>query len=99
MNRNEPSSGRGVKQTSNHRLINIVVRHGPLISLLAVVWVSCFSGLSNYALVDLVDEGAYATIARQMLTSGDWITLRIGPALYFGKPPLLCWTIAFFQAA
>jgi 4-amino-4-deoxy-L-arabinose transferase-like glycosyltransferase len=96
MNRNESSSGRGVNQTSNQRLINAVVRHGPLVSLLAVVWVSCFSGLSNYALVDLVDEGAYATIARQMLTSGDWITLRIGPALYFGKPPLLCWTIAFF---
>jgi len=96
MNRNEFSSGHHVNQTSNHRLISAVVRHGPLVSLLAVLWVSCFSGLSNYALVDLVDEGAYATIARQMLTSGDWITLRIGPALYFGKPPLLCWTIAFF---
>ncbi len=83
------------KQQS-YGLTSVIVRHGPLISLLAVLWVSCFSGLSNYALVDLVDEGAYATIARQMLTSGDWITLRIGPALYFGKPPLLCWAIAVF---
>ncbi len=96
MNRNLSSSGRDVKQNSHQRLISAVVRHGRLLSLIAVLWVSCFSGLSNYALVDLVDEGAYATIARQMLMSGDWITLRIGPAAYFGKPPLLCWTIAVF---
>src|SRR5262252_2181473 len=96
MNQNDSPSGRDLKQTSNHRLVRAVVNYGPLISLLAVLWVSCFSGLSNYALVDLVDEGAYATIARQMLMSGDFVTLRIGPALYFGKPPLLCWTIALF---
>ena len=96
MNRTDPPSGLDLKQTSNHRFIRTSVRYGPLISLLAVLWVSCFSGLSNYALIDLVDEGAYATIARQMLMSGDWITLRIGPAVYFGKPPLLCWTIACF---
>lgn len=95
MNKTDPPSGFDSNQSS-YGLTSVIVRYGPLMSLLAVLWVSCFSGLSNYALVDLVDEGAYATIARQMLTSGDWITLRIGPALYFGKPPLLCWVIAVF---
>lgn len=68
----------------------------PLISLLAVLWLSCFSGLSKSALVDLVDEGFYSSISRQMLETGDWITPRVGAEVFLGKPPLLYWAQAFF---
>ena len=66
----------------------------PLISLLAVLWLSCFSGLSKSALLDLVDEGFYSSISRQMLETGDWITPRVGAEVFLGKPPLLYWAQA-----
>jgi 4-amino-4-deoxy-L-arabinose transferase-like glycosyltransferase len=68
----------------------------PLISLLAVLWLSCFSGLSKSALLDLVDEGFYSSISRQMLESGDWITPRSGAQVYLEKPPLFYWAQALF---
>ena len=78
------------------KLHHATVRYGPLISLLAVLWVSCFSGLTSFALIDLVDEGFYSTISRQMVTSGDWITPRVGTMVYLGKPPLFYWSQAVF---
>ena len=74
----------------------IILNHLPLISLFAVLWVSCFSGLSRFALVDLVDEGLYSTISRRMLETGDWITPCAGAQVYLGKPPLFYWTQALF---
>ena len=68
----------------------------PLISLLAVLWLSCFSGLSKSALLDLVDEGFYSSISRQMLETGDWITPRVGVEVFLGKPPLFYWAQALF---
>ena len=68
----------------------------PLISLLAVLWLSCFSGLSKSALLDLVDEGFYSSISRQMLETGDWITPRVGVEVFLGKPPLFYWAQAVF---
>jgi hypothetical protein len=68
----------------------------PLISLLAVLWLSCFSGLSKSALLDLVDEGFYSSISRQMLETGDWITPRVGAEVFLGKPPLFYWAQALF---
>ena len=79
-----------------HGVYNATSRHGPLISLLAVLWVSCFSGLTSFALIDLVDEGFYSTISREMVTSGDWITPRVGAMVYLGKPPLFYWSQAIF---
>jgi hypothetical protein len=34
------------------KLHHATVRYGPLISLLAVLWASCFSGLTSFALID-----------------------------------------------
>jgi 4-amino-4-deoxy-L-arabinose transferase-like glycosyltransferase len=37
------------------------------------------------------DEGRYAEMAREMWTSGDWITTRLNGIKYFEKPPLQTW--------
>ncbi|MBV8667411.1 MAG: glycosyltransferase family 39 protein [Burkholderiaceae bacterium] len=40
------------------------------------------------------DEGRYAEMAREMLSSGDWITTRLNAIKYFEKPPLQVWFTA-----
>jgi len=45
------------------------------------------------------DEGRYAEIAREMLASGDWVTIRYNGVKYFEKPPFQMWLTALsFQA-
>lgn len=61
----------------------------------AVAWLACFYGLNSVELIDLADEGRYATVARQMLESGDWVTPRIGSNTFLEKPPLHYWFQAF----
>ena len=39
-------------------------------------------------------EGQHAEIAREILASGDWLTLRLNGVRYFDKPPLLYWLAA-----
>lgn len=46
-----------------------------------------------FGLTDL-DEGFYASVAREMLTSGDWLTPTLGGGPWFEKPPLLYWCMA-----
>jgi 4-amino-4-deoxy-L-arabinose transferase-like glycosyltransferase len=55
--------------------------------LLAAIW---FYSLSLRPLV-APDEGRYASIALEMLRSGDWITPRLNGFLYFEKPVLQYW--------
>ena len=45
------------------------------------------------------DEGRYAEMAREMLATGDWITLRLNGIKYFEKPPLQNWMNALTFAA
>ncbi|HJV82165.1 glycosyltransferase family 39 protein [Noviherbaspirillum sp.] len=45
------------------------------------------------------DEGRYAEMAREMVSTGDWITPRLNGIKYFEKPPLQTWMTALgFQA-
>jgi hypothetical protein len=39
-------------------------------------------------------DAVQAQIARNMLTSGDWVTARIDGLIYVEKPPLIYWTVA-----
>jgi 4-amino-4-deoxy-L-arabinose transferase-like glycosyltransferase len=45
------------------------------------------------------DEGRYAEIAREMLVSGDWVTIRYDGLKYFEKPPFHLWMTALSYAA
>lgn len=40
------------------------------------------------------DEAIYAQISKEIVTSGDWITLHWGYEPWFHKPPLFMWTTA-----
>jgi 4-amino-4-deoxy-L-arabinose transferase-like glycosyltransferase len=61
-----------------------------------IVW---FYGLGARILVP-TDEGRYAEMAREMVTTNDWITPRLNGIKYFEKPPLQNWmnalTFKFF---
>lgn len=54
------------------------------------LWLGCFFGLGSAGVFDL-DEGLYATVARQMVESGNWIVPRVGSETFFDKPPLFYW--------
>ena len=57
-----------------------------------VLWVGCFSALNKSELNDSVDEGMYATAARWMVDTGNWLTLRgLGSEIAFDKGPLTYW--------
>ena len=57
----------------------------------AAVYLGCI--ISPPSLKDDVDA-VQAQIARNMLTSGDWVTARLDGVVYLEKPPLMYWTIA-----
>ncbi|MCO4891437.1 glycosyltransferase family 39 protein [Cupriavidus sp. WGtm5] len=40
------------------------------------------------------DEGRYAEIAREMVATGDWVTIRYHELKYFEKPPFHMWVTA-----
>ncbi len=57
---------------------------------LAMLW---FAPLGQRELVR-PDEGRYASIAREMATSGDYVTPTLNNLKYFEKPPLQYWATA-----
>ncbi len=58
--------------------------------LLALAW---FLPLNSPQLFD-PDEGRYAEIPREMVTTGDWVTPRLNDIKYFEKPALQYWATA-----
>jgi len=62
-----------------------------VIAVAAVIFLGCT--VSPPALMDDVDS-VNATIARNMLTSGDWVTGHLNGVLYVDKAPLNYWLMA-----
>src|ERR1700679_4309841 len=57
----------------------------------AAVYIGCM--ISPPSLMDDVDA-VQAQIARNMLTSGDWVTARLDGVPYMEKAPLIYWAMA-----
>jgi len=66
---------------------------GAFLLLAAVFSILWFAQLDFRHLVPS-DEGRYAEMAREMLTTQDWVTLRYNGYKYFEKPPLQTWMTA-----
>ena len=60
------------------------------LSLFGLCALTVLFRLGDYGLID-ADEGRYASIPREMLARGDWITPTLNGAKFFDKPPLLYW--------
>ncbi len=72
--------------------------HPGKILLLLMIYSLIWFGTLNYRHLIPSDEGRYAEMAREMLVTGDWVTLRYNGYKYFEKPPLQVWaTAAIFQ--
>ncbi len=65
---------------------------GAFALLMLVTGMLLFPNLS-YPLIE-PDEGRYAEIPREMLTSGDWITPKLHNEPYLDKPPMFYWLCA-----
>lgn len=61
--------------------------------LLATLGVAYLSGLGDVGLLG-PDETRYASIGREMASSGDWISPRLWGAPWYEKPPLIYWMTA-----
>jgi 4-amino-4-deoxy-L-arabinose transferase-like glycosyltransferase len=59
------------------------------------IYLGCI--ISPPSLMDDVDA-VQAQIARNMLTSGDWVTARLDGVVYLEKAPLVYWAIAIAYA-
>ena len=62
-----------------------------IILFAAAIYIGCI--ISPPSLMDDVDA-VQAQIARNMLTSGDWVTARLDGVLYLEKAPLIYWLMA-----
>ena len=67
--------------------------HLYLVVLVVAAIVYLGTVISPPSLMDDVDA-VQAQIARNMLTSGDWVTARIDGLIYLEKPPLVYWATA-----
>jgi 4-amino-4-deoxy-L-arabinose transferase-like glycosyltransferase len=68
-------------------------RAASALALIAVVYLCFFAGLDRFGFVG-PDEPRYASIAREMAQSGDWVTPRLNGSPWFEKPPLYYWSAA-----
>src|SRR5437763_16449372 len=67
-------------------------RFGLIVLLFAIaIFIGCI--ISPPHLMDDVDS-VQATIARNMLQSGDWVTARLDGVPYLEKSPMIYWTMA-----
>ena len=73
-----------------------VRRAGPAAVALAVATIALlFWRLGRRSLADY-DEAIYAQVSKEIVESGDWLTLHWGYVPFFEKPPLPMWATAIF---
>jgi 4-amino-4-deoxy-L-arabinose transferase-like glycosyltransferase len=77
-----------MENSGKHRQIYLAV-----VLIAAAIYLGCI--ISPPSLMDDVDA-VQAQIARNMLTSGDWVTARLDGIIYLEKSPLIYWLIAIF---
>ena len=63
--------------------------------ILFVCGILFFLGLGNRGLW-VPDETRYIAVAKEIVESGDWVTLRLNGAIYREKPPVFFWFISIF---
>jgi 4-amino-4-deoxy-L-arabinose transferase-like glycosyltransferase len=85
-NSNDTSSGLGKPGAGKRFKI-----YAAVVLFAAAIYLGCI--LSPPSLMDDVDA-VQAQIARNMITSGDWVTARIDGIVYLEKSPLIYWLIA-----
>ena len=67
--------------SSNFLPISLLV----LVAAFALLWKLGTGSLAAW------DEAIYAQVAKEMVRSGDWLTLHWGNQPWFEKPPLFMW--------
>lgn len=68
----------------------------PIITILLTCGILFFLGLGNRGLW-VPDETRYVAVAKEIVDSGDWITLRLNGVIYHEKPPVFFWLISIFS--
>src|SRR5690349_21416463 len=73
----------------------LVPRHKTFLSIIILVWAVIYLGsLFSPPLMDDADT-VHAEAAREMVETGDWVTLKInGGFRYLEKAPLMYWLVA-----
>lgn len=66
----------------------------PFISLLVLIAAFAFLWKLGVGSLAAWDEAIYAQISKEIVRSGDWLTLHWGYQPWFEKPPLFMWTTA-----
>ncbi|AQV93686.1 4-amino-4-deoxy-L-arabinose transferase [Cupriavidus necator] len=66
----------------------------PVVALVVLAFVLLWFGTLDVRHLLGPDEGRYAEIAREMLSTGDWVTIRYNGLKYFEKPPFHMWATA-----
>jgi 4-amino-4-deoxy-L-arabinose transferase-like glycosyltransferase len=61
--------------------------------LALLLWLAFYLGCGAYAILDM-NEGLYAEIAREMLSTQNYLIPHLNAVPYLEKPPLLYWLIA-----
>jgi len=75
----------------------LLSRHWPVLLVLVLAAAMILPGLGKASLKDW-GEAIYSQISKEIVQSGDWLTLHWGHHLWFEKPPLLMWgTAAFYR--
>lgn len=68
----------------------------PMLTVILICSIIFFLGLGKRGLW-APDETRYVAVAKEIVDSNDWITLRLNGAIYREKPPVFFWLISLFS--